>query len=149
MSIRYQPPLSIEDAMNDAESNLDYRHRQTKDGPYLLYCNHHLTSDHSPDFINAFLYDDPRILSSERLSYLVVSGQDPQGHTEKHSMADTENFDIFLCAGHCIGDGIAMRMLCNEFLCLIGGPLTTEELTSDLSSEWRMQCDEVFQFLSL
>lgn len=114
---------------------------------YLLYRNHPLTSNHSPEFINAFIHDDPRILSSERLSYLVVSGQDPQDLTEKHSITDTQSFDIFLCAGHYIGDGMALRMFLNEFLCLIGGPLTTEELTSDLSSEWQLRCCEVFQFL--
>jgi hypothetical protein len=57
-----------------------------------------------------------------------------------------ESFDIFLCAGHSIGDGIALHMLSNELLCLIGGPLTDEELASSLFSEWQMRCDGVFQF---
>ncbi|KAG1904712.1 uncharacterized protein F5891DRAFT_1012458 [Suillus fuscotomentosus] len=127
----FNPPQSPEDALVDADSNLEYR-SSTKD-----------------ELIDSYL-NGARTLSNDRLSYLVVS----QGGTSLPSPPLTPrstspfdepeypsyNHDIMICAAHFLGDGMALHQFANDFFGLLGGDKTIVELEAqlkeELSSRW-------------
>ena len=116
----YEPPRSKEDALNDAGRNLEYR-TQSKD-----------------ELLDAYL-NGPRTLSQNCLSYLIISCADT---ASEHSSAERVlDYDVFICAAHFIGDGMALHQFANDFFCLLGGPSTNEELSSTLSLEWQRHHD--------
>ncbi|KAJ7826164.1 hypothetical protein B0H14DRAFT_3088482 [Mycena olivaceomarginata] len=116
----YTLPESVTEAIESADSSLDYR-SQSKDGipcPYLLR-SFHL----SPEMIDTYL-NGPRTLSTKRLSYLVISQQQTELNQE------LPNFGFMLCAAHFIGDGLALHNFANDFL------QTDGDLECLLTDEW-------------
>ncbi|KAF9245806.1 hypothetical protein BU15DRAFT_40570 [Melanogaster broomeanus] len=134
----YTPPLSPEDALLDAETNIEHR-------------------DASKDeLIDAYL-NGKRTLSNERLSYLVVS---PCGApslpsppltpthtttpettvTAEERLETTCHHDILICAAHFIGDGMALHQFANDFFELLGSGKTQHELEGQLRDEWVKHC---------
>ncbi|PPR02704.1 hypothetical protein CVT26_009807 [Gymnopilus dilepis] len=81
------------------------------------------------DLIDSYL-NGPRTLSNDRLSYLIVSSDDPSQGMEK-------NFDFLICATHFLGDGMALHQFANDFFTLLGGPSSIEDLQTKLSMEWQ------------
>jgi len=135
----FHPPASPEDAVTEAESQLEYRH-QSKD-----------------DLIDSYL-NGPRTLSNERLSYLIVSltpAQDAQLPTPpstpqtsagvpaelpEHLGGDRAfNYELLICAAHFIGDGMALHQFANDFFGLLGSARSQEELDQLVADEWK-QC---------
>lgn len=112
----YQPPRSVQDALDDAEASLQYRN-QTKDELYNTFMN------------------GPRILSQDRLSFLIISCPSPSS-----VKSGKVNYDLLLCSTHFLGDGIALHRLTNDFFKLLGGTLTDEQLLLALTSEWQSRC---------
>ncbi|KAG2155563.1 hypothetical protein DEU56DRAFT_768027 [Suillus clintonianus] len=127
----FTPPQSVEDALVDADRNLEYR-TSTKD-----------------ELIDSYLNGD-RTLSNDRVSYLVVS----QGGTSLPSPPLTPrstssfderespsyNHDLMICAGHFLGDGMALHQFANDLFGLLGSDKTISDLEAqlkeELSSRW-------------
>ncbi|KAG0707461.1 hypothetical protein DFH29DRAFT_844493 [Suillus ampliporus] len=127
----FTPPQSPEDALVDADRNLEYR-ISTKD-----------------ELIDSYL-NGTRTLSNDRVSYLVVS----QGGTSLPSPPLTPrstpsfdepespsyNHDLMICAAHFLGDGMALHQFANDFFGLLGGDKTISDLETqlkeELSSRW-------------
>ncbi|KAJ6503384.1 hypothetical protein C8R47DRAFT_1105925 [Mycena vitilis] len=110
----YATPESVMDAVESADASLEYR-LQSKD-----------------EMIDAYL-NGPRTLTSERLSYMVISHQDeclpsPEG--------DLQNFDLLLCATHFLGDGMALHNFANDFFSLLASGRADEDLECMLTDEW-------------
>lgn len=78
--------------------------------------------------INSF-QNGERMLSDNRLSYLVLSSQSTSEGAE-------QPFDLLICAVHSITDGQAIHALAGEFLGLLGGLLTEKELITLLGQEF-------------
>ncbi|CAK5264954.1 unnamed protein product [Mycena citricolor] len=108
----YNPPASVTDAIESANECLEYR-TQGKD-----------------DLIDSYL-NGPRTLSSERLSYLIIS--EPE---QDESEDGTRNFDLLVCAAHYIGDGMALHQFSNELFTLLGEGRSAEDLQFLLTEEW-------------
>lgn len=101
------------------------------------------------ELIDSYL-NGSRTLSSDRLSYLIVS----QGGTSLPSPPLTPrstspfderespsyNYDIMICAAHFLGDGMALHQFANDFFGLLGSEKTIAELEAqlkeELSSRW-------------
>jgi hypothetical protein len=101
----------------------------------------------------------PRTLSNERLSYLVVSrtptpddqlptppstpltsGDPPAGLTDDLTDGDrVVDFEIFICAAHFIGDGMALHQFANDFFGLLGSAMSLEEMEQFVADEWRQR----------
>jgi len=133
----FHPPSSPEDALAEAERVLEYRHN-TKD-----------------DLIESYL-NGPRTLSNERLSYLIVSQTptvddqlptppstpptvpDPSGESIEPLTGGNRvsNYELFICAAHFIGDGMALHQFANDFFSLLGGTRSQEELDQLVVLEW-------------
>ncbi|KAG8725789.1 hypothetical protein FRC12_024028 [Ceratobasidium sp. 428] len=88
----YARPNSVENATKMAQDEMDVR-ESSKDDLLSTYLN------------------GPRLLSASRTSHLIIA-RDPVGENEWH---------LFLCALHCIGDGMALHACANEMLLLLGG----------------------------
>ncbi|KAJ7040460.1 hypothetical protein C8F04DRAFT_1208817 [Mycena alexandri] len=108
----YTPPESVMDAIESADSSLEYR-SQSKDEMIDTYLN------------------GPRTLSNERLSYLVISRQ-----PEENSAQDLQSFDLMLCATHFLGDGMALHNFANDFFTLLASERADEDLECMLTDEW-------------
>ncbi len=80
------------------------------------------------ELIDSYLNGE-RTLSNNRLSYLVLSSRPASGSAE-------QTFDLLICATHYVGDGMALHTFANQFLGLLGGPLTENELMSRLDQEY-------------
>ncbi|KAJ3511392.1 hypothetical protein NLJ89_g4124 [Agrocybe chaxingu] len=106
----YDAPLSPFEAVEEANRALEYR-SQTKD-----------------ELISSYL-NGPRTLSSDRLSYLVVSSSESEqgGEQDCHFM---------ICATHFLGDGMALHQFANDFFGLLGGSSDLASLGQTLSDEW-------------
>jgi|SRR5712671_7843555 len=107
------------------------------------------------DLIESYL-NGPRTLSNERLSYLIVSqtptvdDQLPTPPSTPPTLADTSaesvepleagnrvsNYELFICAAHFIGDGMALHQFGNDFFSLLGGARSQEELDQLVVYEW-------------
>lgn len=134
----YSPPLSPEQALAEAGNQLEYRH-QTKD-----------------DLIESYL-NGPRTLSNERLSYLVVSQtpaklltppstprisevspvRPPERLTDDDIATD---YELFICAAHSIGDGMALHQFANDFFGLLGCASSQEAMEQLVADEWKQRC---------
>ncbi|KAH7886096.1 hypothetical protein F5I97DRAFT_1877637 [Phlebopus sp. FC_14] len=125
----YTPPQSPEEALLDADKNLEYK------------------SCSKDQLIDDYLNGD-RTLSNERLSYLIVSCGDPSSlpsppltPRETQTKAEvTYTHDILVCAVHFLGDGMALHQFANDFFQLIGSDKSQTELESQLHEEWATHC---------
>ncbi|KAI0275009.1 hypothetical protein BC834DRAFT_965456 [Gloeopeniophorella convolvens] len=133
----FHPPASPKDALADAEGQLEYR-RQTKD-----------------DLIESYL-NGPRTLSNDRLSYLIVS-RTPTSETHlptppatpqisedsaelPQQVADrVANYELFICAAHSIGDGMALHQFANDFFGLLGNASSQEDMEQLVVDEWNQR----------
>lgn len=147
---RYTPPTSPEDALADADRNLEYK-SGNKDGmadfdgyaclvgliwPYV-------------ELIDAYLNGD-RTLSNERLSYLILSSDLTALPTPPLTLRPTDStndpsepicgHDLLICATHFVGDGMALHRFANEFFGLLGSDKTLEGLETMLREEWEKCC---------
>ncbi|KAF9041766.1 hypothetical protein BDZ89DRAFT_1109706 [Hymenopellis radicata] len=126
----YKGPASVQEAIDDANRNLEYRNEVTD------------------DLLDGYL-NGPRTLSNERLSYLIIS---PTGSndsipspppTPRHNGNHlSHNHDVLICATHFIGDGMALHNLSNDFFTLLGGPNDEEALRKLLVEEWNRRCNK-------
>ncbi|KNZ73594.1 hypothetical protein J132_10842 [Termitomyces sp. J132] len=114
----YVSPHSAENALDDAGNNLEYR-VQTKD-----------------ELIDSYL-NGPRLLSDDRISYLIVSFPH-----ETHSSIETLKCEFLISAAHFLGDGMALHQFANEFFGLLGSS-STSQLSRLLSSEWYELCGKL------
>ena len=52
------------------------------------------------------------------------------------------DYELFICACHCIGDGIAFHQFANDFFGLLGGASSQEELDQLVSNEWKQRWEQ-------
>lgn len=128
----YSPPLSSGEALAEAGSQLEYRH-QSKD-----------------DLIESYL-NGPRTLSNERLSYLVVSRTPAKPPTPPSTPRTSEvtpvwldddnatDYELFICAAHSIGDGMALHQFANDFFGLLGSASSQEAMEQLAADEWKQR----------
>ncbi|CED82395.1 hypothetical protein [Phaffia rhodozyma] len=81
------------------------------------------------DLVATYL-NGPRQLSASRLAQLTVAS-DNSGLAP----GQPSQFEVILCTTHYVGDGMALHTFMNEFYCVIGGALSTEELINLLNTE--------------
>ncbi|KZV77597.1 hypothetical protein PENSPDRAFT_7426 [Peniophora sp. CONT] len=130
----YEPPSSPEDAVRDAEEHMGWGFG-------------------SMDEVIDSCLNGSRILASDRVSHLSVSrapaqepypsppqtpslssvGQDAfqTAREEKHE------FQVLLTALHCLGDGMAMHTMANDFFSMVGGSKSDDELRAYMAAEWK------------
>jgi len=121
----YLAPTSPEDALNSAESNLEYR-SCTKD-----------------ELIDGYL-NGTRTLSNDRLSYLILSQPEltenspvlVPGETRSDKSTESQQCEILICATHFLGDGMALHRFANDFFSLLGCSKSQHELRTLLHTEW-------------
>ena len=94
----------------------------------------------------------PRLLASDRVSYLLVSrapAQEPypsppqtpslpsvgQG-AFRTSGEEKHEFQVLLTALQCLGDGMAMHTRANDFFSMVGGGMSNDELRASVAAEW-------------
>jgi hypothetical protein len=92
----------------------------------------------NPELLESYL-NGSRTLSNERLSYLIVSqpGQSSNHlpHAGEHSgLAD---YELFICAAHFLGDGMALHSFASDFFCLLGNGKSELELEVILRDEFQ------------
>ncbi|KAG8734159.1 hypothetical protein FRC10_011926 [Ceratobasidium sp. 414] len=112
VQFEYTRPNSVEAAITMARSELDVG-ESSKDDLLSTYLN------------------GPRLLSTSRTSYLFIA-RDPASGDEWH---------LFLCALHCIGDGMALHTCANEMLSLLGTGGDVEALKKTLEEVLERQTD--------
>ncbi|EJD40848.1 hypothetical protein AURDEDRAFT_69593 [Auricularia subglabra TFB-10046 SS5] len=113
----YSPPKSPDAAIQSAQDNMEFR-IQSKD-----------------DLVNTYL-NGPRTLSNDRLSYVVVATpQDTPGFPFAVDGPGQE-FHFLLAAPHCLGDGMALYRMSDEFFEMLASEKTDEDLKDVLHSEW-------------
>jgi hypothetical protein len=108
--------------------------------------------------IDSYL-NGPRTLNNERLSYLVVShtptldiqlptppltpriSPDVSADQAAHLTSDDRvfNHELLICAGHFIGDGMALHQFANDFFGLLGSAFSQEELDQLVADEWKQR----------
>ncbi|KAJ6621220.1 hypothetical protein B0H10DRAFT_2175488 [Mycena sp. CBHHK59/15] len=113
----YAAPECVTDAVKSADDNLEYR-SQSKD-----------------ELIDTYL-NGPRILSNERLSYLVVSQSEPINAPAAKEETNIRDYDMLICATHFLGDGMALHQFANDFFGLLGSGSADEDLEVMLTDEW-------------
>jgi hypothetical protein len=148
-------PTSPEDALAEAESQLDYR-RQDKDGMcgdrYLGVSSLRFIADLIDSYLNG-----PRTLSNERLTYLVIShtptldaqlptppstpSPDESADLAAHPTHDDRvfNHELLLCATHFVCDGMALHQFSNDFFGLLGSDRSQEELDQLVVDGWKQR----------
>ncbi|KAF8480627.1 hypothetical protein JB92DRAFT_3040573 [Gautieria morchelliformis] len=104
----FTPPADAQDALASADRTLHYR-ASTK---------HELISDYM---------NGPRTLSNDSLSYLVVSQMPSQG--------DSDEFDLFMCAPHFIGDGTSLHQSTHDLIVLLASQKSDAQLLHDLEAQ--------------
>ncbi|KDR67496.1 hypothetical protein GALMADRAFT_258083 [Galerina marginata CBS 339.88] len=79
-----------------------------------------------------------RTLSDEHLSHLVISASHLAPTSSTPSGASDEDFTLFLCAPHFLGDGISLHQTAHDLLSLLASPLTNSQLEEELNRdiEW-------------
>lgn len=148
-------PKSPEDALAEAESQLDYRN-QDKDG----MCGDRYLGVSLLRFIAALIdsyLNGPRTLSNERLTYLVVShtptlddqlptppltpSPDVSADLAAQPALDDRvfNHELLLCATHFVCDGMALHQFSNDFFSLLGSDHSQEELDQLVVDEWKQR----------
>jgi len=111
----YTSPISPDDALNDAEINLEYK-SCTKD-----------------ELIDEYL-NGARTLSNDRLSYLILSQPVAEPGTDEST--ESQQYEILICATHFLGDGMALHQFANDFFTLLGSSKSQCELKAVLQDEW-------------
>ncbi|KAK0481727.1 hypothetical protein IW261DRAFT_1550776 [Armillaria novae-zelandiae] len=131
----YIAPASVEEALNDADRNLETR-SAVKD-----------------ELIDPYL-NGPRTLSADRLSFLIISSVDEGSSlpsppstpipstTAPHGTNASVNYDILICATHFLGDGMALHQFANDFFSLLGSSKDEKELEGVLRTEWETRCNK-------
>ncbi|KAK0505685.1 hypothetical protein EDD18DRAFT_1304501 [Armillaria luteobubalina] len=131
----YIAPASVEEALNDADRNLETR-SAVKD-----------------ELIDSYL-NGPRTLSADRLSFLIISSVDEGSSlpsppstpipstTAPHDTNASVNHDILICATHFLGDGMALHQFANDFFSLLGSSKDEKELEAVLGTEWEARCNK-------
>ncbi|KAK0208750.1 hypothetical protein DFS33DRAFT_1372027 [Desarmillaria ectypa] len=131
----YTAPTSVEEALNDADRNLESR-SVVKD-----------------ELIDSYL-NGPRTLSTDRLSYLIISSADEGSSlpsppstpvpsaTAPHDTNPSMNHDILICATHFLGDGMALHQFANDFFSTLGSSKDEHELMGILRTEWETRCNK-------
>lgn len=126
----YTPPLTPQDALEDADNNLEYK-SVTKD-----------------ELIGNYLNGE-RTLSNQRISYLIISSDTaplptpPLTPRELSDVPETEpdhNYDLLICAAHFLGDGMALHQFANDFFGLLASERSLQELEILLNEEWNQSC---------
>ncbi|KAI6163872.1 hypothetical protein EDD17DRAFT_1475849 [Pisolithus thermaeus] len=126
----YTPPLTPQDALDDADNNLEYK-PVSKD-----------------ELIGDYLNGE-RTLSNQRLSYLIIADGSaslptpPLTPQELNNVPDTDpnhNHDLLICAAHFLGDGMALHQFANEFFRLLASDKSLQELETLLTEEWNRSC---------
>lgn len=86
------------------------------------------------EFLDAYL-NGPRILSDERLAYLIISTSAPTFSST--SPDEEQEYDLFLLSTHFLGDSMALHTTANEFFELLAadGPKGIEAVLAKRSSE--------------
>ncbi|KAI6047920.1 hypothetical protein EDC04DRAFT_2620572 [Pisolithus marmoratus] len=107
----YTPPLTPQDAVDDADNNLEYK-SVTKD-----------------ELIDGYLNGE-RTLSNQRLSYLIIASE-LSGVLES---GPSHNYDLLICAAHFLGDGMALHQFAKRIL------WSLQELEVMLNEEWNRHC---------
>ncbi|PBK76813.1 hypothetical protein ARMSODRAFT_1012034 [Armillaria solidipes] len=132
----YIAPASVEEALNDADRNLETRSAAVKD-----------------ELIDSYL-NGPRTLSADRLSFLIISSVDEgpslpsppstpiPSTTAPHGTNASVNHDILICATHFLGDGMALHQFANDFFSLLGSSKDENELEGVLRTEWETRCNK-------
>ncbi|KAG7452294.1 uncharacterized protein BT62DRAFT_1071449 [Guyanagaster necrorhizus] len=132
----YTSPASVEEAVHDADRNLESRN-SVKD-----------------ELIDSYL-NGPRTLSTDRLSYLIISSADEGSSlpsppptpipstTAPHGTKASLNHDILICATHFLGDGMALHQFANDLFSLLGSSKDEKDLEEILRNEWETRCNKV------
>jgi hypothetical protein len=119
-------------------------------GPWRIPISSH---PKTPIDLLEWYLNGPRTLSNERLSYLVVSrtptleDQLPTPPSTPSNSVDSPaadgdrvvNFELFICAAHFIGDGMALHQFANDFFGLLGSASSPEELEHIVADEWKQR----------
>ena len=150
----YNPPSSPEQALAEAGSQLEYRH-QTRDGtPSARFPARPGSYVELLELIESYL-NGPRTLSNERLSYLIVSRTPAKLPTPPSTPRNSEvlpvcpperltddkpiDHELFICAAHSIGDGMALHQFANDFFGLLGSASSQEEMEQLVADEWKQR----------
>jgi hypothetical protein len=67
------------------------------------------------------------------------AGVAPDDPTDVDRVLD---YELFICAGHFIGDGMALHQFANDFFGLLGGASSQEELDQLVSNEWKQRWEQ-------
>ncbi|KAG5645158.1 hypothetical protein DXG03_006782 [Asterophora parasitica] len=129
-NFRFTPPLTSHDALAEAQGALYFRD-QSKEELIDTYMN------------------GPRTLSTERMSYLVVSSPSfsptstiltPQaGGTQQEQEADKsyQTYHLFMVAPHFTGDGTSLHQATHDLLALLASPSSEDEIIAELDlADW-------------
>jgi hypothetical protein len=86
----------------------------------------------------------PRILSSEKLSCLVVaqpwrSGQTADISSSPETRDTIRDVRFMLSTTHYVGDGVSLHTWANHFFGLLGSQKTQKELDNLLQNEWDLR----------
>jgi len=86
----------------------------------------------------------PRLLSNDRLSYVVICSLTSSSATEAPDYID---YSLFICAAHFIGDGAALNQSAHDLLCILTSTQSDEELKRELDEQrdWVRNCAMVVQ----
>jgi hypothetical protein len=106
------------------------------------------------DLIESYL-NGPRTLSNERLSYLIVSRTPaklptppstprnaevlPVWSSERLTDDNPVDYELFICAAHSIGDGMALHQFANDFFGLLGSARSQEAMEQLVADEWKQR----------
>ena len=104
------------------------------------------------DLIESYL-NGPRTLSNERLSYLIVSRTPTKLPTPPSTPRNSEvlpvperladdkpiDHELFICAAHSIGDGMALHQFANDFFGLLGSTNSQEAMEQLVADEWKQR----------
>ncbi|KAH9997716.1 hypothetical protein BJV74DRAFT_877283 [Russula compacta] len=112
----FRPPASPEDGLAEADSQLDYRH-QSKDGTP------------AQDTL-------PTPPSTPRTSSDTPAEPPEDPTTDGNRLF---NYELFICAAHFIGDGMALHQFANDFFGMLGSVSSQEELNQLAADEWKQR----------
>ena len=106
------------------------------------------------DLIESYL-NGPRTLSNERLAYLIVSRTPAKLPTPPSTPRNSEvlpvwpperptddnpvDYELFICAAHFIGDGMALHQFANDFFGLLGSTNSQEAMEQLVADEWQQR----------
>ncbi|CAE6403425.1 hypothetical protein ACGC1H_005339 [Rhizoctonia solani] len=89
-----------------------------------------MVSSSKDDLLSTYL-NGPRLLSATRTSFLIIARDPEHDH----------QWQLMLCAMHCIGDGMALHTCANEMLALLGAGGGLDELRQVVALELGQRID--------